>query len=225
MGTVETTDTTTSERAQDMSRRDFMSLSWRILGAAVLGQAAYAGLRFLSSREAEGTFGGVVIAGVLNDFPPGTVTPFEKERFFLVRFEDGGFLALYAKCTHLACIVAWDETRERFICPCHGSEFELAGSVVNPPAPRPLDRFSVSIEEDLVKVDTGAIIQRSTTGPGDLIYAPFTPELTPDDAPAGTPTPDSTPASTAPADNATPAPPPDGIVPGEPMPPETGIVS
>lgn len=208
-----------------MSRRDFMSLSWRALGVAVLGQAAYAGLRFLSSREAEGNFGEVVIAGVLNDFPLGTVTPFEKERFFLIRFEDGGFLALYAKCTHLACIVAWDETHERFICPCHGSEFLLEGSVVNPPAPRPLDRLSVSIEEDLVKVDTGAIIQRSTTGPGDLIYAPITPEPTPDAASAGTPMPDAAPESTAPAHTTTPEPPPGGIVPGESMPPGTGTVS
>ncbi len=99
-----------------LPRRDFLGLSWRILAALAAGQGACMGLRFLASRKAEGSFGQVVTAGVAADFPPGTITPFDTDRFLLVRFEDGGFLALHTKCTHLACTVNWNEQRQRFIC-------------------------------------------------------------------------------------------------------------
>jgi cytochrome b6-f complex iron-sulfur subunit len=184
-------DSTHNEQAQGgLSRRDFMGLSWRIAGALVLGESAYLGLRFLSSRKAEGVFGRIVTAGVVNDFPPGTITPFDQERFFLVRFEDGGFLALSTKCTHLACVVAWNEGEGRFSCPCHGSEFERNGTVINPPAPRPLDRFAVTIEDDRVQVDTGKPIQRNRADPDDLVHAPEEPdEPTPGTTPESTPEP------------------------------------
>lgn len=192
-----------------LTRRDFFGLTWRVLTAFTLGQAGCIGLRFLASRKAEGNFGEVMIAGLLGDFPPGTITPFEQARFFLVRFPDGGFLALNSTCTHLACIVGWDAARSRFSCPCHGSEFERDGSVINPPAPRPLDRFEVVIEGDRVKVDTRQTLRRASTGPEDVVYAPEQPDRTavdegpaldttagpsprsgPPTAPAGLPTPD-----------------------------------
>jgi cytochrome b6-f complex iron-sulfur subunit len=161
------------EKDNEVPRRDFLALSWRVLAALAAGEGAYMGLRFLASRKAEGSFGQVVTAGVASDFPPGTISPFDMDRFLLIRFEDGGFLALYTRCTHLACTVTWNEQRQRFICPCHGSEFERDGTVLNPPAPRPLDRFLVTIEADgRVKVDTRKRIQRTETSLDDLVYAP-----------------------------------------------------
>ncbi|MBP8972261.1 MAG: Rieske (2Fe-2S) protein [Anaerolineae bacterium] len=159
-----------------LTRRDFFGLAWRVLTAFAAGQAACLGLRFLASRPVEGNFGAVITLGLLTDFPPGTITPFDQARLFLLRFEDGGFLALHSKCPHLACVVSWDAARARFSCPCHGSEFERNGAVINPPAPRPLDRFPVLIEGDRLKVDTRQALRRTTTGPEDLVYAPATPE-------------------------------------------------
>lgn len=161
------------EKDNTLPRRDFLGLSWRIVAALAAGQGACMGLRFLASRKAEGSFGQVVTAGIVTDFPPGTITPFDTDRFLLVRFEDGGFLALSTRCTHLACTVTWNEQRQIFLCPCHGSEFERDGAVLNPPAPRPLDRFPVTVEADgRVKVDTRKRIQRTETSPNELVYAP-----------------------------------------------------
>jgi cytochrome b6-f complex iron-sulfur subunit len=156
---------------ESVSRRDFLRLAWGAAGLLALVEAGGVALSFFSPRTVEGQFGGVFEVGMVDDFPPGSVTPFNAGRFYLVRFEDGGFLALYRKCTHLGCAVPWNQAEQKFICPCHASAFERDGQVLNPPAPRPLDRFRVTITDGTVKVDTGAPIQRDRTDPADLVYA------------------------------------------------------
>ena len=155
----------------DMKRRDFIKYAWSAAGLAVLGEAGWVGLRFFSPKIVEGEFGGVFAVGAVEDFPPGSVTPVNEGRFYVVRLADGGFIALYRKCTHLGCAVPWDPAEGKFICPCHASEFEMDGQVLNPPAPRPLDHFPVTIENGQVSVDTGTVITRDQTSPDDLEYA------------------------------------------------------
>lgn len=49
-----------------------------------------------------------------------------REGVYLVRTDDG-LLALSARCTHLCCTVAWQESHGQFICPCHGSRYDARG--------------------------------------------------------------------------------------------------
>jgi len=49
-------------------------------------------------------------------------------------------------CTHLGCAYHWDERNKNFLCPCHTSTFGLDGNVLSGPAPRPLDRYQIKIE-------------------------------------------------------------------------------
>ena len=51
-------------------------------------------------------------------------------------------------CTHLSCIVHWDEEEGVFICPCHNGVFDKDGNVLSGPPPRPLDRLEAKIEDD-----------------------------------------------------------------------------
>jgi cytochrome b6-f complex iron-sulfur subunit len=153
------------------TRRDFLKLAWAGLGVVALAEAGVMAVAFSLPRIAAGEFGSVVTAGPVDDFPPNSVTPFTQARFYLSRLEDGGFLALYRKCTHLGCSVPWEQPDNQFMCPCHASAFDAKGDVLNPPAPRALDLFPVIIEDGLVKVDTGTVIQRDKFDPSQVVYA------------------------------------------------------
>ena len=152
------------------SRRDFLKTAWTFFGGIAALQAAGVFIAYLQPRLAEGEFGSLITAGSVDDFPPNSVTQVPNGRFYVVRTPDGGFLAVYHRCTHLGCTVPWDQAAGKFICPCHNSQFDQGGSVENPPAPRALDLFPVSILDGQVQVDTGTVLQRQTFEPSQVVY-------------------------------------------------------
>ncbi|MBN2304385.1 MAG: Rieske 2Fe-2S domain-containing protein [Anaerolineae bacterium] len=165
------TDNKHDDNTHDQTtRRDFLKLAWGAAGLLVLGEGALVAYKFFAPKVVAGEFGGVFTIGLLDDFPPGSVTPVTAGRFYLVRLADGGLLALYRKCTHLGCAVPWDQAEGKFICPCHASAFEPDGDVLNPPAPRPLDRFAITVVDGEINVDTGTAIQRDHANQSDIVY-------------------------------------------------------
>ena len=38
-------------------------------------------------------------------------------------------------CTHLGCVVPWNRAANKYMCPCHGSQYAPTGKVVRGPAP------------------------------------------------------------------------------------------
>ncbi len=55
------------------------------------------------------------------------------------RDEQGHVHAVSAVCTHMGCVVGWNETDRTWDCPCHGSRFGLDGDVIHGPATAPLE--------------------------------------------------------------------------------------
>ena len=53
---------------------------------------------------------------------------------------DGTIHAVSARCTHLGCIVAWNDAERSWDCPCHGSRFAVDGEVLQGPAVHALER-------------------------------------------------------------------------------------
>jgi glycine/D-amino acid oxidase-like deaminating enzyme/nitrite reductase/ring-hydroxylating ferredoxin subunit len=56
------------------------------------------------------------------------------------RTDDGRLHTVGAHCTHLGCLVAFNNAEKSWDCPCHGSRFDVDGSVLHGPATRPLSR-------------------------------------------------------------------------------------
>lgn len=162
----------TDETKKD--RRTLLKLTWTVLGIAAIIEFAVMVVLYLKPRKKRGreeAFGDVITTGHMDDFKKGSVTAFRRGQFYLVRFDDGGFMALSRKCTHLGCSVPWVEPEKRFISPCHSSVFNIKGEVLQAPAPRPLDMFSVFIENNIVKVDTKKRIKRDGFSKNQVVYS------------------------------------------------------
>ena len=54
------------------------------------------------------------------------------------RDEEGVLSVRSATCTHMGCLVGWNEAERTWDCPCHGSRFTPAGRVISGPAESPL---------------------------------------------------------------------------------------
>ena len=56
------------------------------------------------------------------------------------RNNDGSVTMVSAICTHMGCLVDWNEAERTWDCPCHGSRFTPKGAVIGGPAETPLAR-------------------------------------------------------------------------------------
>ncbi len=134
----------------EMSRRSFFSwlgLGW-VTFTAAMGGMVTAATRFMFPNvlfEPPSTFK----AGSPADYAIGKVDERWKESFgvWLVRTDDG-FYALSTTCTHLGCTPNWLAAENKFKCPCHGSGFYPTGINFEGPAPRPLERYKISLADD-----------------------------------------------------------------------------
>jgi cytochrome b6-f complex iron-sulfur subunit len=155
---------------KSISRRRLMAYAWIGAAAIVMGELIGGTFAFLWPRRKGPKVETVFIAGKVTDFKVGEVIPFRKERTFILRTE-GGFLAISAICTHLHCIVNWNEMLKKFECPCHGAKFNQNGEVLEGPPPRPLDLYKLQIVAGNVVVDRTSPIERSKFEPSQVIKA------------------------------------------------------
>lgn len=135
---------------QPIDRRTFFSwfgIGWLSFAAATGGALSIV-LRYLFPNvvfEPPTTFK----AGLPADYEIGVVDERWKEKFgvWMVRTAEGIY-ALSTVCTHLGCTPNWLPGEERFKCPCHGSGFYKNGVNFEGPAPRPLERYRISLADD-----------------------------------------------------------------------------
>ncbi len=155
------------------SRRSLLTKLWVLMGVIALAELigiVFAFFKPSPQKISAADRDAIIIAGPVDNFQPGTVTAFVRGKFYLARLADGGFLALSRSCTHLGCTVPWVARENKFICPCHSSEFDIRGEVISPPAPRALDLYQIIIKNNVLKVDTGKRRKRSEFAAGQITY-------------------------------------------------------
>ncbi len=100
--------------------------------------------------------GGRVAVASTADLPPGQGQVFSvNNKPVLVISTADGYKALDATCTHLGCILFWNEQREVIACPCHEAYFNTNGAVISGPPPAPLEVYRVQVEGDQIYVEGG----------------------------------------------------------------------
>lgn len=133
------------------SRRHFiftwLGLAWTAFTLAT-GAALSTVLRFMFPNvlfEPKSTFK----AGNPNDYEVDVVDERWKDKYgvWVVRVPEGLY-ALSTVCTHLGCTPNWLDNEKKFKCPCHGSGFYKTGINFEGPAPRPLERYRISLADD-----------------------------------------------------------------------------
>lgn len=144
-----------------LNRREFLNFAW--LASLGFLSVNMAGMTYLFSmpRFREGEFGGLFTVGKVSELPSSGSAPvnFPKVKLWISNTEEG-VLGIYKVCTHLGCLYNWVDQDNKFVCPCHGSQFNSAGEYIAGPAPRSLDRFPVQI----VDPNTGNVLAESTDG-------------------------------------------------------------
>ncbi|MGW0523745.1 FAD-dependent oxidoreductase [Crossiella sp. NPDC003009] len=100
---------------------------------------AHVAARLVGDRFAAATAGGV------DQLAEGqaVVTTVGTKAVAAYRKPGGELCALGARCTHLGCLVAFNDGEQTWDCPCHGSRFALDGSVIQGPAVRPLPKVDL----------------------------------------------------------------------------------
>ncbi|HEY3334593.1 MAG TPA: Rieske (2Fe-2S) protein [Candidatus Limnocylindrales bacterium] len=96
--------------------------------------------------------GGKILVGTTADIPPGggAVVAMGSKPAIIVN-TDQGVKAFSAICTHLGCVVAWNDMVGVIQCPCHDGRFDPnSGAVVSGPPPAPLPPLTVSVEGDQI---------------------------------------------------------------------------
>ena len=143
-----------SEQAETThSRRRF--LRW-LGGLAVVSTAAMIVTPVIGflipSKNGAAAGGGKVLVGTTADIPAGAgkVVAMGSKPAIVVN-TDQGVKAFSAICTHLGCVVAWNDMIGAIQCPCHDGRFNpTTGAVVSGPPPGPLPPITVSVEGDQI---------------------------------------------------------------------------
>lgn len=71
----------------------------------------------------------------------GKVVEFDGHKLAAFRSEENQLQVCSAVCTHLGCIVHWNNGENSWDCPCHGSRFSPEGEVIEGPALKALARL------------------------------------------------------------------------------------
>lgn len=66
------------------------------------------------------------------------------------RLADNSLAAVSTVCTHAGCEVR--VLPDAFQCPCHGSEYDVTGEVIEGPAAKALQKFAITENQDMITI-------------------------------------------------------------------------
>ncbi len=133
---------------QTLNRREFFSyltVGWIALTGAIAGLASLAFRYSFPNVNFEPVMD--FIAGNKEEYEVGVDERWKNLYGVWMVKQEGKLFALSNICTHLGCIPNWLPAEKKFKCPCHGSGYYTSGVNFEGPAPRPLERYEIKLNE------------------------------------------------------------------------------
>lgn len=147
----------TTER--DSSRRTFLNWLLGTTAAALAAAVVYPVIRYIIPPAA----GESAASTVTLDFGPEDIRPNSGRIFkfgstpgILVKTASGELRAFTATCTHLDCIVQYRPDFGHIWCACHNGHYDLNGTNIQGPPPRPLEQYVVNVRGSQIVVSKRA---------------------------------------------------------------------
>ncbi|MBF2057288.1 MAG: cytochrome b6-f complex iron-sulfur subunit [Cyanobacterium sp. T60_A2020_053] len=149
----------------DMGRRQFMNLLTFGTITGIAAGALYPVVSYFIPKSAGGAGGGLTAKDKLgNDLVASNYIAshgagdrslaqgLKGDPTYVIITEDKQIASygLNAVCTHLGCVVPWNASEDKFICPCHGSQYNSEGKMVRGPAPLSLALVHADVQDDKV---------------------------------------------------------------------------
>jgi Rieske Fe-S protein len=130
-----------------ITRREFIkkSASGIVVGGTVLSSLDIAALARETKHGKVFKKGGDIVVN-LQDAKNSALTKvggciFLDDENILIRTSQTRFAAVNLICKHKGCTV--ELTGNKFVCPCHGSEYDINGNVTEGPSKKNLDTYEV----------------------------------------------------------------------------------
>jgi len=107
-------------------------------------------------KVAESSTSSVTVPFQPTDLPSnsGQIFKFGSKPGILIRTPTGELRAFSAICTHLDCTVQYRDDLAHIWCACHNGHYDLNGTNIAGPPPRPLEEFDVNVR------GTDIVVQR-----------------------------------------------------------------
>ncbi|KAL4444226.1 hypothetical protein ABPG75_011963 [Micractinium tetrahymenae] len=153
----------------DMNKRNIMNLLLLgAVGAPAVGLAGPYALFFVPPSVGGGSGGQVAKDALGNDIKASAWLATHQagdrslsqglkgDATYLIVTEKGEIekYGLNAVCTHLGCVVPWNKAENKFMCPCHGSQYNAEGKKIRGPAPLSLALAHCDVTDDVVTFST-----------------------------------------------------------------------
>jgi len=153
--------------ANRVSRRDFIKVVTIGVGSMIgfaVGLPAIGYLLSPAMREQEretwiplGPFEQIPIGiPTFLSFTRQEVNGWEKKTMsygvFAIRKDAANVIVLSNICTHLGCHVSWHRDLQHYVSPCHNGHFDIVGTNISGPPPRPLDEFKTKLEDGMLLI-------------------------------------------------------------------------
>jgi len=141
------------KRPKILCRRSFLDYCLGILAPIPIFGTMYPVFKYITGARKLGgkeSFGLLEIPLAELDVGNAVIKKFRNKPVIIIRYSETLVYALSAVCTHLGCVVKWDNDAKQIICPCHSAIFDFRGNVIGGPAPSPLPVFEARISDNRI---------------------------------------------------------------------------